>query len=199
MRHNYHSDLLLVGFLVALPALGVALYADQLWGVLRYDRNALMEGQWWRLLTAHWIHLSHQHLALNLGALVLMLVVLGRLLTPASLLLSTLLGALAVGLCLYSLSPDLYWYAGLSGVVSSIWGTAATRGARCGSWLGWAALLLLLTRILWEQLTGATPSIAIFIGGAVIVDAHLYGGLAGGLLGVLLPRLHAEPQPANAL
>ena len=32
---------------------------------LRYDRTALAAGQWWRLLTAHFVHLDFDHAALN--------------------------------------------------------------------------------------------------------------------------------------
>lgn len=182
-------DLLLVGLLLILPALGIALFADAAWSLLRYDRLALLEGEWWRLLTAHWIHMSPTHLAVNLAGLALVLVVFAHLLTPASVMLSALLGALAVSLGLLALSPGLYWYAGLSGVVASIWGTAGARGARSGSWLGWIGLLVLLGKVLWEQFAGGNPNLAQLIGGAVVVDAHLYGAAASVLIGVLLPRL----------
>ncbi|MEX0732765.1 MAG: rhombosortase [Aquisalimonadaceae bacterium] len=188
MRSDW-LDLLLVGVLLAAPALGIMLFADAAWGLLRYDRPAVLDGQLWRLLSAHWIHLGPTHLAVNLAGLALVLAVLGRLLTPTSLLLSALFGALGVGLGLLLFSPGLYWYAGLSGMIASIWGTASARGARCGSWLGWASLALLLGRVLLEQLAGPSPALAQLIGGAVIVDAHLYGAATGVLIGVLLPRL----------
>lgn len=182
-------DLLLVVVLLTLPAIGLTLFADAVWSVLRYDRPAILDGQWWRVLTAHWVHLSPRHLIMNLAGLLLVVLVFSSLLTPRSLLLSALTGAMAVGLGLFVFSPGLYWYAGLSGVVSAIWATAGARGARCGSWLGWVGLVLALAKVLWEQLAGANPLVAQFIGGAVITDAHLYGTIAGVLVGVLLPRL----------
>src|SRR5258707_15757191 len=39
---------------------------------LRYDRTALAAGQWWRLLSAHIVHLDFSHAALNSLGLVLM-------------------------------------------------------------------------------------------------------------------------------
>jgi len=45
-------------------------------------------------------------------------------------------------------------------------------------------LLALFVKVAWEQLYGALPGSADFAGGAVVVDAHLYG-LIGGLIGAL--------------
>src|SRR5579863_8005522 len=39
---------------------------------LRYDRDALAAGQWWRLLTAHVIHLGFEHALLDMAGLALM-------------------------------------------------------------------------------------------------------------------------------
>src|ERR1700744_2926568 len=39
---------------------------------LRYDRTALAAGEWWRLLTAHIVHLDLEHAVLNSLGLVLM-------------------------------------------------------------------------------------------------------------------------------
>ena len=40
--------------------------------LLRYDRSAIAAGGWWRLLTAHIVHLDVHHLILNELGLVLM-------------------------------------------------------------------------------------------------------------------------------
>src|ERR1700680_271127 len=39
---------------------------------LRYDRNALLDGQWWRLASAHLVHLGLRHTLLNALGVVLL-------------------------------------------------------------------------------------------------------------------------------
>ena len=45
---------------------------DNVNALLRYDRGAIAAGGWWRLLTAHLVHLDAHHLILNELGLVLM-------------------------------------------------------------------------------------------------------------------------------
>jgi len=45
---------------------------DSVGDLLRYDRGAIAAGGWWRLLTAHIVHLDAHHLILNELGLVLM-------------------------------------------------------------------------------------------------------------------------------
>jgi len=58
------SDLLSLGLVLGL--------GDSANELLRYDRGAIAAGGWWRLLTAHIVHLDASHLVLNELGLVLM-------------------------------------------------------------------------------------------------------------------------------
>src|SRR6185312_11956554 len=60
--------LLIACAVLLLPELG----GDPARELLRYDRAGLADGQWWRLLTAHVVHLDLEHAALNTLGLVLM-------------------------------------------------------------------------------------------------------------------------------
>ena len=64
----YGVSLLVACAVLLLPELG----GDAGRALLRYDRAALAAGQWWRLLTAHVVHLGLEHAALNSLGLVLM-------------------------------------------------------------------------------------------------------------------------------
>ena len=64
----YGIALLGVCALLALPEI-VGEPARQ---ALSYDRGALADGEWWRLLTAHFVHLDAEHAFLNSLGVVLM-------------------------------------------------------------------------------------------------------------------------------
>jgi membrane associated rhomboid family serine protease len=45
---------------------------------LRYERTAIVSCEWWRLVSAHLVHLGWAHLALNAAALLMIAVLLGE-------------------------------------------------------------------------------------------------------------------------
>src|ERR1700680_2342648 len=64
--------------------------------LLRYDRTALAQGQWWRLLTAHLVHLDLRHALLNCVGLLLMWALFARDYSPRQWVLVLLGAALAL-------------------------------------------------------------------------------------------------------
>ena len=58
--------------------------------------------------------------------------------------------------------------------------------------------LLVVGKLSWEQFDGALPGSESVAGGLVVVDAHLYGALAGALLGIVLIAInHRQNAPPN--
>ena len=157
--------------------------------LLRYDRQALAAGQWWRLLSAHVIHLGYEHALLDVAGLALMWALFARDYSWRGWLLILGLGVAGVDAGLWLLSSTTQWYVGSSGVLHGVLvaGTAAHLRARQPD--GWVLALLLVGKLVYEQTAGALPLTA---GGAVIVDAHLYGAV-GGALAALLLRVFAKP------
>jgi len=176
----------LIPLVLAAVLLLVMLGGDEVIQWLRYDRLAIAQGQLWRLLTAHLTHLGWSHLLLNLAGLILLWALLGDVLKRGGWLLLLLVSALAVGAGLYLFDPQLRWYVGLSGVLHGVLLGGALLLARFGSREGGYLLLLAVAKLLWEQLIGPMPGSEESAGGKVIVDAHLYGAIAGGLLVLIL-------------
>src|ERR1700689_3458018 len=83
--------LLIVMLLDALLALG-----DSATLGLQYDRAAIAAGGWWRLLTAHLVHLDLHHLILNELGLVLIWALFAEDYDPVDWLIIVSAGALAV-------------------------------------------------------------------------------------------------------
>jgi rhomboid family GlyGly-CTERM serine protease len=161
--------------------------------LLRYDRAALAQGQWWRLLSGHLVHLGWSHLALNVAGLALVWALVGQAFSTRHWLLLLATAGLGISIGLLTFNPELAWYVGLSGLLHAMLVAGSLAQLRRGQ--ASAALLLVLVwgKLIWEQLFGPLPGSAASSGGAVIVDAHFYGGLLGTLLGGLL-----RPQATQA-
>ena len=55
-----------------------ALFGDIGRETFRYDRLQIENGEYWRLLTGHFVHLGPTHLVLNMAGLVLVWLLVGR-------------------------------------------------------------------------------------------------------------------------
>lgn len=145
---------------------------------LRFER-ALFSAEPWRILTAHFTHLSPSHLALNLLALGVIWAILGSVLRVAAWFVALVTCAAVVTGGIYLFNPEIEWYVGLSGVLHGLFSLGALAGLSRAP--GFHALLLMgvLSKVGWEQWAGVGYGPADLIGGAVIVDAHLYGMVAG--------------------
>jgi rhomboid family GlyGly-CTERM serine protease len=174
--------LLGAALLLLLPA--TAGDGGQAW--LRYERGALAQGQWWRLLTAHLVHLDLRHALLNAAGLVLVWVLFARAYSPKAWLV-ILLGAIAaIDAGLWLGDSTVQWYVGSSGVLHGAMAAGALAHIRRGERDGWVLAALLAVKLLYEQTLGALP----FSGNdPVVVDAHLYGVLGGAAVAAFLrPR-----------
>lgn len=170
---------------------------------LRYDRSALMDGEIWRIATAHLVHMNAAHLLLNLLGLILICELQwGELPLRHG---YGLLGfsGVAISAALWWLHPELSWYAGLSGVLHGLWAGCALYGLYFAPaaparsrllYLGGALLLAL--KLLVEFHYGASENTAQLIGGSVVTSAHLYGAIAGAVY-VLAWRCVKIPLPSE--
>ncbi|MDJ0927702.1 MAG: rhombosortase [Gammaproteobacteria bacterium] len=153
--------------------------------LLRYDRPAVAGGELWRILTGNFVHLSWPHLALNGAGLGLILWIFGPDRSSLDWLLASAIAGVATSVGIFFASPDIVWMVGLSGALHGLFVLGAVGWVRRGDWLGWGLLLGVGAKILYEQLAGAMPLSPEVIGGAVLVDAHLWGA-CGGLLAAIL-------------
>src|ERR1700730_18591946 len=89
---------------------------------LQWDR-----GRWWRLLTAHIVHLDAHHLALNELGVVLVWSLFAQDYDAEEWCAIVLAGALAISSGLWWLSPRVAWYVGASGVLHSVMAAGAAK------------------------------------------------------------------------
>jgi rhomboid family GlyGly-CTERM serine protease len=156
---------------------------------LRYERIALAHGQWWRLLTAHLVHLSLLHALLNCAGLALLWMLFAREFTPRRWAWILIAACTAIDAGLWFLRPEIDWYLGASGVLHGALAAGATSLYRRGDAVGTVLILLLVVKLIYEQHSGAS----VFAGSLPLVaDAHLFGAL-GGLIGAWALAWRAEP------
>jgi rhomboid family GlyGly-CTERM serine protease len=177
--------------LIGAVLLLLALSASSGWGRerLQYQRDALAHYQWWRLISAHLVHLGWRHALLNCGGLIALWMLFAREFSPRRWLWILLLATAAIDAGLWFLQPAVDWYVGASGVLHGVWAAGACAMYRRGEPVGAGLLLLLVVKLVYEQQSGASLFDADL---PLVPAAHLFGAL-GGLIGAVLPRAAAKP------
>jgi len=166
-------------FPVCIALVAAALQAAGWNEALRYESAALAHGQWWRLLSANFVHLGWVHLVRDLAALFIIWLGFSDCLGErawAGLFLCT---ALAVTVGLYLFVPHVHWYVGLSGI---LYGCVVCVGLLLWSsrpWLGTAMAVGATALALYGVLAGPLPGQALGLGARVIPQAHLLGAIGG--------------------
>jgi rhomboid family GlyGly-CTERM serine protease len=166
--------------------------------LLRYERDSVLNGQVWRLLTAHLVHLGWSHLLLNTAGLIFLLSGFGP--SPRHLSVKLFVIALAVSSALLIFEPALDWYVGLSGLLHGLAVLLAFQLWTADRFIAMALCGGVAAKVFWEQVAGSDADLALQIGGEVIVDAHLYGLLAGvacALAAKILERMRDRVLPAD--
>jgi len=182
--------------LVLAMACGAAAFlGDEGREILRYERGAIANGEYWRLLSGHIAHLGPQHLWLNLAGLLLVWLLVGRLYSSRDWLLVVLVCVLAMDAGLWVFDPALHWYVGLSGMLHGLLLAGAIRGLRTLPGESVVICAVVAAKLAYEQFVGPLPGSESAAGGAVIVNAHLYGALGGTLAGLVL--WHRVRPPAS--
>ena len=175
---------LLVAALVLLSLLCESATGEQARLLLRYEREAVLQGEYWRLVTGHLVHGSWLHLWLNCAGLGLIAALFPDHYSTRQWLLIGLLSLITIDLGFVFWEPQLTWYVGLSGVLHGALAAGAIAWWRYETKrLALALSVIFVGKLAWEQMHGALPLSG---GMAVVVDAHLYGAIGGVIAGTIL-------------
>ncbi|MFA0036927.1 rhombosortase [Vibrio sp. 10N.261.52.A1] len=151
----------------------------QAWVV--WDKSAIVDGQWWRILTGNFSHTNYSHLLMNLAGLWIISYLFQP--TRKQLISALVLISLVTGLAL--LLSSIQIYVGLSGTLHGLFGLFALREALSGRKSSWLLVLGLVAKIAWEQLIGPSSTTGELINARVAIEAHLAGALAGGSMAIV--------------
>jgi len=178
-----------------LFSLVVAALGDEGRELLRYDHSAIADGELWRLLSGHFAHLSNSHMWLNLAGLLLVWLLVGRHFNTRQWYVVTMISIICMDSGFWFLDPDLSWYVGLSGLLNGLLIGGAIYGIRSLPGESIVILVLVVAKIVYEQFVGPLPGSESSSGGAVAVNAHLYGAVGGGLAAFIF--WHRVRSPAS--
>lgn len=150
----------------------------QLHDYMRFDRALIEQWQIWRLVTGHLTHLNWNHFMLNMTGLGIVVYFFANYQTTGYWMLALLYLALfcSGGLLL---DGELNRYVGLSGVLHGLFIIGGRLEMLRFKASGIALLLLIIGKLIWEQLNGAMPGSESLTGGRIAINAHLYGAMAG--------------------
>ncbi|MEZ4226078.1 MAG: rhombosortase [Polyangiaceae bacterium] len=154
---------------------------------LQFDRDAVWAGEWWRVLSAHFVHYGSAHAIGDIVAFFgwgLVIEAVSRRLFATT----TFVACFVVGLGVLSLCPEAQYYAGLSAIdvalatvlLLVLWMSPRVReipGARFAVGLFAAGHVL---KTLYELRTGMAilaPDLGVDV--RLLPAAHLFGALAG--------------------
>jgi len=180
----------LCAVLIWLAVLGLA-NASLLWSgvpatALMFDAAAVASGQWWRLLTWPWVHVSGYHLLID--GLTFFFLYQGLQAKRLTYLFWTAVGSLVVPLLV---SQEIYTYGlcGLSGVAHGLMAVSCLElmQNRDSRMVGGVCLAVLVAKTIWEVASGSVVFHGLHLGdiGHPVVMTHL-GGVIGGAAAFLV-------------
>ena len=147
---------------------------------LIFERQKIADGEIWRIMTGNWVHTNIPHLIMNIIGLWLLWMLFNETLTPFMLYLTLFVTNLSIGLALLLLSPELFWYAGLSGSLYGLYITGASVALLNKDYIGSIPLFILIPSKLVMDLTqdDITDFSSTLINAPVATEAHIYGVIA---------------------
>ncbi|WP_368735498.1 rhombosortase [Ralstonia sp. ASV6] len=180
-----HPGFLAAALLMLALQAGGATVVD----ALCYDRAAIINGEVWRLVSGHLVHLTWAHCLLNVGGLTALAAIL-----PASLCAwrRCMVLATLIGLILFAALPGLQFYAGFSGINYGLAVLALLPRARREA-IAAVVLAALVGRAVWQWLGGVNMDAVAWLGAPPLAAAHL-AGLAVGALMLSVSMIRHRPE-----
>jgi rhomboid family GlyGly-CTERM serine protease len=176
-------------------AIGAAMVLIMIGGQLidielfRYQRDWMSSGQYWRLITAHWVHVNWTHLGLNVAGFLFCLAITRPDWSIRQWCFYLTILSFSIS-CLFTvLNPELGWYVGFSGVLFGVFCLSGIDLFNHDRLIAVLLLAVIFAKVLIEQTSDLKVTSSELIDSPVIVDAHFYG-LISGLAIALVQRVY---------
>lgn len=170
---------------VTLSAI-IALFGETGRELFAYKSDLFRNGEFWRSVSGHFTHLGWPHFLLNAFGLLGVWSLYGKTFNAALWAVIFLTCSIGISFGFTIFDNDIQNYVGLSGILhgavaaGAVYSILATKADKANfpveSLFVCAALWL---KIVYEQLIGSVPLTSEMSGGAVVINAHFYGGVLG--------------------
>lgn len=160
-------------YLIVLTGLMLGMQLSPWVSILNWTPQGIVQHEYWRLITAHFVHTNGWHLAMNLAALYLI----GWIFRDQFAIkrFTALLLGLSLFISLLLPFTNLTSYVGLSGVLHGLFAYYCMQEIIAKRKTSWFLLLGLVAKISMEQIQGGSALSQSLIQAQVAVDAHLFG------------------------
>lgn len=166
--------------LTIIPLVIVMLMGQYFASLLQYDRSAIIAGEYWRILTCHFVHAGWEHMLLNLLGALLIPVLFVQLYTPFTWFTGGLFCMIGISSSFLILRPTLEWYMGLSGLLHGLLLMGIIGEIKKGNRFYYFGLAVVVGKLAMEFFCGPSVITSRFINISIITTAHLYGAVTGG-------------------
>ncbi len=177
-----------MAFCVTVIIIAILFSDDRLAEWSLYSRVGVENGEYWRIISAHFAHLNFNHLVLNLASWVLVWLYGFPVCNAKKWLWFTLFTTITCGWSIHILEPHVFWHGGLSGILHGLFLAIVLLRihADAGDWGPYIGLVVFGGKLVWESFYGALSGTQELIGGPVLTEIHLHGAISGLFATILL-------------
>ncbi|MFQ5519058.1 MAG: hypothetical protein ACE5E3_03555 [Mariprofundus sp.] len=193
----------MVGLLFAAACWALWYQSPQDVSQLAFERELIMDGEWWRLWTAHLTHHKQSQLIINTVGIAVMGLIAERFARFWQIGLSLLVAMpVMTGLLLMTV-PELLLYRGAAGVAAMFWMLGVwfllveEKRFSLGYWLGFLFLLVFVAMLGMEGFALFTAPPGHFSGLKIAMLEQFYGILVGLALFNALHQIHMTKKGSN--
>jgi len=157
-----------------------------------YNRELIINGEYWRLLSGNFNHTNIYHLLLNLTALAVIGGLHYRYYNSVVFTSLILLLSIGVGVGILWLSPSTHLYVGLSGILHGMIIVGAIIDVTKKYYSGYVLIIGTIIKVINEQLFNSPVEMSQLIEAKVLTEAHLYGLVTGLIIAPLYVYLNKK-------
>ena len=176
-----------LSFVLTVLALISILLLEQRYALIfQYNRAAIMEGEYWRIVTCHFVHSGWVHLFMNSLGFVLIIGLFVHLYSPFIWLMGTLYCMIGISLSFLIFCPTLEWYNGLSGLLHALLLMGIIGELNGGNKFYYFGLFGIIGKLVMDYFAGSPELTSRLTKTLVVTAAHFSGMLVGGVTGCII-------------